>query len=235
MIRRLVVTAIATLAMGVGLAHAQQSITVSTNNTPIDRQVLEAISREALQRLGIALKVVNQPSERSLQSANLGQVDGEGLRVEGLEQQYPNLVRVPERFQRIAFVAFAKDPSVRLDQGWDSLGAYRVGFITGWKLFEQKASGARALTKVDQPEQLFKMLDADRIDLALYTKADGLALARSMGLPQIAPVGPSLKEVDMYLYLNAQHADLVPKLATSLREMKTDGSYARIMTGITGE
>ncbi|MCB1908956.1 MAG: transporter substrate-binding domain-containing protein [Rhodocyclaceae bacterium] len=237
MIRRLVVVAslIATLAIGLGLAHAQQMVTVSTNNTPIDRQVLEAITREALKRLGLGFRLINQPSERSLRSANLGQVDGEGLRVEGLESQYPNLIRVPEKFERIAFVAFAKDPSIRLDQAWRSLEAHRVGFITGWKLFEQKASGVRTLTKVDRPEQLFMMLDADRIDLALYTKADGVALARSMNMPQIVALGPPLKEVDMYLYLNKRHASLVPELAASIRALKADGSYARIMSEITGE
>ena len=124
MIRRVVALVLATLA--IGLAHAQQTITISSNNTPIDRQVLEAITREALQRLGFGLRLVNQPSERSLQSANLGQVDGEGLRVEGLDKQYPNLIRVPEPYLRIAFVAFARDSSIRLDQGWTSLEPYRV-------------------------------------------------------------------------------------------------------------
>lgn len=235
MIRRLTTSVLLALGMSLGLAYAQQVITISTNNTPIDRQVLEAITREALQRLGLGFRLVSLPSERSLQSAEMGQIDGEGLRVEGLEQQYPNLLRVPERYERIAFVAFAKDPSIDLDQGWKSLENYRVGFITGWKLFEQKASGARGLTKVDRPEQLFEMLDAGRIDLALYTHADGVALARGMNLPQIAPLSPSLKEVDMYLYLNRKHAALVPELAATIREMKTDGSYARMITEITGE
>ena len=235
MIRRVVALALATLAIGLGVAHAQQTITISSNSTPIDRQVLEAITREALQRLGFGLRLVIQPSERSLQSANLGQVDGEGLRVEGLEKQYPNLIRVPEPYQRIAFVAFARDSSIRLDQGWTSLEPYRVGFITGWKLFEKKVSGVRALTKVDQPEQLFRMLAAGRIDLALYTRGDGVALARSMQMPQIVPLGPALKEVDLYLYLNARHSALVPELAASIRAMKADGSHARIIAGISGD
>jgi polar amino acid transport system substrate-binding protein len=89
---------------------------------------------------------------------------------------------------------------------------------------------AKAVNKVDKPEQLFLMLDGGRIDLALYTRADGIALARSMGLAAVAPLAPSLKDVDMYLYLHKRHEALVPKLAQALREMKADGSYNRILS-----
>ena len=94
-------------------------------------------------------------------------------------------------------MAFAKDATINLDNGWESLKPYSVAFITGWKMFEANATGARAVTKVDKPEQMFQMLDGGRVDLALYTRADGLALARGLGLPSIAPVWPALKDVDI--------------------------------------
>ncbi|MGB0129160.1 MAG: transporter substrate-binding domain-containing protein [Rhodocyclaceae bacterium] len=212
-----------------------QTITVSTNNTPLDRKTLESISQTAFRRLGMDFKLVSLPSERSLTSANLGEVDGEGLRVAGLENQYPNLIQVPERYVRISFVAFAKDATINLDNGWDSLKPYRVAFITGWKMFEANASGAKIVNKVDKAEQLFQMLDSGRVDLALYTKADGVSLVRNLGLSAIAPVSPALKDVDMYLYLNRKHAALVPKLAQVLREMKADGTYNRILSSVVGE
>ena len=190
-------------------------ITVSTNNTPMDRKALLQLSQEAFRRAGAEFKLVSLPSERSLKSADAGEVDGEGLRVAGLTAQYPNLVQVPERYVRISFVAFAKDATINLDNGWES-----------------NATGARAVTKVDKPEQMFQMLDGGRVDLALYTRADGLALARGLGLPSIAPVWPALKDVDMYLYLHKKHEALVPRLVQALKAMKTDGSYNRILSGI---
>lgn len=212
-----------------------QTITVSTNNTPLDRQALEAISETAFRRLGIDFKLISLPSERSLTSANLGEVDGEGLRVGGLEGQYPNLIQVPERYIRISFVAFAKDATISLDGGWDSLKPHRVAFITGWKMFEANASGAKVVNRVEKPEQLFQMLETGRVDLALYTRADGAALVRKLGVPSIAPVAPALKDVDMYLYLNRKHAALVPRLAQVLKEMKADGTYNRIVSSIVAE
>ena len=71
------------------VVHAQ-SLTVSTNNTPLDRKALHQISQEAFRRAGLEFKLVSLPSERSLVAANRGEVDGEGLRVAGLSDQYPN-------------------------------------------------------------------------------------------------------------------------------------------------
>lgn len=212
-----------------GGVKAETTITVSTNNTPLDRAALEALSKEAFHRVGAEVRFVSLPSERSLHAANQGEVDGEGLRIAGLSAQYPDLVQVPERYIDVSFVAFAKDPEIALDKGWESLKRHRVAFINGWKLFENQAAGAAVVNKVDKAEQMFLMLDGGRIDLALFTLADGVALTRSMGMTKITPLKPTLKNVDMYLYLNRKHEALAPAVARALREMKADGSYARIL------
>lgn len=211
------------------------ALVISTNNTPHDRKALELLSREAFQRAGLEFKLVSNPSERSLVMANQGEVDGEGLRIAGLGSQYPNLVQVPERFIGISFAAFSRDATVNLDKGWESLKPYRVAFITGWKMFEANASGAKSITKVDKPEQMFRMLESGRVDLALYTRADGISLLRNMGLSTVAPVSPALKDVDMYLYLNRKHEALAPRIAQALREMKGDGTYNKIMFAVQAE
>jgi polar amino acid transport system substrate-binding protein len=232
---RITILALIGLLCGLAIAARAETLTISTNNTPLDRQALHDLSKEAFRRIGVDLKLVSLPSERSLHSANLGEVDGEGLRVPGLASQYPNLVQVPERYIGISFVAFARDASIRLDHGWESLKPHRVAFINGWKMFEGNAGGARVVSKVDKAEQMFLMLDGGRVDLALYTRADGVALARSMGLSSIAPLAPALKDVDMFLYLHRKHEALVPKLAQALREMKADGSYNRILAALKAE
>ena len=229
---------LAGLLLVFGLAPAvagNPTLTLSTNNTPLDRKALEQLSQESLRRIGVDLKLVSLPSERSLTAANLGEVDGEGLRVGGLggpDGPYPNLIQVPERFVRISFVAFAKNATISLDNGWDSLKPYRIAFINGWKMFEANAQGARVVNKVDKSEQLFRMLDEGRVDLVLYTHADGLLLARNLGLTSVAPLSPALKEVDMYLYLHKKHQALVPKLTQAIRDLKADGSYNRILSAI---
>ncbi|MDD2885798.1 MAG: transporter substrate-binding domain-containing protein [Dechloromonas sp.] len=217
------------LCVALGARADETHLVISTNNTPLDRKALERLSQAAAQRIGVNIQLVSNPSERSLFMANQGEVDGEGLRIAGLNQHYPNLVQVQERFIGISFVAFSKDASINLDQSWNSLKPYRVAFINGWKMFEANTAEVRSVTKVDKPEQLFRMLDGGRVDLALYTRADGVALLKTLGLRSIAPISPSLKEVDMYLYLHKKHQALAPRIAQALREMKADGTYNKIM------
>jgi polar amino acid transport system substrate-binding protein len=211
------------------------SITVSSNNTPLDRKALEELSQEAFSRIGMEFRLVSLPPERSLFAANLGEVDGEGLRVAGLGSQYLNLVQVPERYMSVSIVAFTKDQSIQLDKGWDSLKPYSIAVITGWTMFETNAIRAKAINRVERPEQLFRMLDGGRVDVVLYTRADGLAMVRSQGFKGIVPLSPALKGADMYLYLNKKHEAIVPRLAKALRDMKADGTYSRIMSSIKAD
>jgi polar amino acid transport system substrate-binding protein len=41
--------------------------------------------------------------------------------------------------------------------------------------------------------------------------------------------------VDMFLYLHKKHEALVPRLAQALRDMKADGSHARILAAAAAE
>lgn len=220
-----------------GMSAAGQeapTLNVSTNNAPADRKALQLLGEEAFRRAGLTLRLTSLPSERSLFAANAGEVDGEGLRMAGLESSYPNLVRVPEHFVSISFVAFARDSRIRVDRGWASLKPHRVAFLNGWKIFESNASEARSVTKVETAEQLFRMLEHDRVDLALYTRTDGLALTRQLGLNQIKALSPALADTDMYVYLHRRHQALLPRIALALRNMKADGTHARLLSSLTG-
>ncbi len=229
--RRCVLSLLGGLATATAFGQGQ-TLSLSTNNTPADRRALQLLGEEAFRRTGLGLRLLSLPSERSLFAANAGEVDGEGLRVAGLDETYPNLIRIPERFIGISFVAFARDDRIRLDRGWDSLKPHRIAFINGWKLFETKAGDARSVNRVDNPEQLLRMLEHDRVDLALYTRTDGVALARSLGLAQIRPLSPSLADADMFVYLHRRHEALVPRIAQALRDMKADGTHARLLSSL---
>jgi len=223
--------AAAVMALAASPAFANCAITVSSNNTPADKKVLSAVSEAAFERLGCTFKLLQLPSERSLKSANDGDVDGEGLRIAGLSAKYPNLVQIAEPFTRISFSAFATDPTIEIS-GWDSLKDLKVAYITGWKMFEANASGARTVNRVDSAEQMFNMLNKGRIDVLLYTQADGLAYVAEHGLSNIVALKPALKEVDLYLYLHTTHVDLAADMAAVIKDMKVDGSYDKIISSL---
>jgi len=189
---------------------------------------MDAVLKEVLGRVGIGVKVVRLPAERAIIDANAGISDGDSLRVAGLEKIYPNLIPVPEPIINWKFVAFAKEGDFQITN-WKSLKPYSVGMITGWKIFENNVTEAAQITKVKNPAQLFNLLINDRTQLALYDAWGGLAHLRSNKINGVKMVKPPLASKDMFLYLHKKHQSLIPKVTASLRAMKADGTYQRLV------
>lgn len=187
---------------------------------------LDVIVGEAFRRLGYELRLVKLPPERGLINANAGIEDGDLTRIAGIEKLYPNLVRVPEKLMDWEFTAFSKDVSI--PSNWPQLRQRSVGHIKGWKIYEQNFAGAGRVSTADDPDQLFRLLDLNRIEVALYERWIGLAFLRQQGLKGIRPLAPVLATREMFIYLHRRHASLAPKLADSLRAMKREGIYQRV-------
>ena len=77
-------------------------------------------------------------------------------------------------------------------------------------------------------DYMFIMLDKGRVELVLYERWQGLQRARDTGV-KVTVHEPPLASVDMYMYVHKDHAHLAPKMASTLRDMKADGSYQAIV------
>jgi polar amino acid transport system substrate-binding protein len=187
---------------------------------------LDLVVKEAFGRAGLKLRMVQVSPERALLNANAGIEDGVSARIAGLEKNYPHLVRVPEKVMDFPFVAFARQSKL-VNVSWDTLVPLSVGHIQGWKIFEQNLKPGTSVTIVDTAEQLFTMLDKNRIDVALYERWLGLALAKKMGIKDIHAIEPALADREMFIYLNKRHADKIPAISAALRALKADGFYTR--------
>lgn len=199
----------------------------SPNSTDDHTGICDRIMTEAFRRMGITLKIVNLPSERALINANEGLDDGNFARVEGLDKQYPNLIRVSEEITTFEFVAFSRKAAFKTT-GWDSLKPYNVGIITGWKILENNIVGGKSLTKVSDEHQLFKLLLSGKVDLVVYDRMQGRVVLNRLTAGGIRALKPPLAVKGMYPYLHKRHAGLVPKLEHTLRAMKKDGTFKRI-------
>lgn len=218
------------LVSSFALAREPQVLVLNDTNeppftTPEGTGFLDVIAREAFRRAGVELRLVKLPAERALLLANEGLQDGDLTRIAGLEGQYPQLVRVPEKLIDWDFAAFSKDASMKAD--FNSIRRHSVGLIKGWKIYERNMTDARHVTTVDNPEQLFRLLQHDRIEVALYVRWMGLALIQKQQLKGIHLLEPPLASRPMYIYLNKRHADLIPRLAQALRILKREGFYQR--------
>lgn len=230
------------LGFGAALAcfplQAKADFVISTGAPPIELKVIRLINQEIFDRLGKKVTIQEGvPSERSLNQVNSGIADGDGLRIPGLEKEYPNLVMVPEPYMSVQFIGFSKNPATRLN-GWESLMPFRIGYLTGWKVIEQNIKDIAFTfkpTPVTFEKQLFLMLDADRLDIAIHQRVDGLKIMKEMGLSGMHPLEEPLSVINLYLYVHKKHTDFIPQMVEVLKGMKADGAYDRLMKEVMGD
>jgi len=221
------------LLLMAGLARAAEApvlVLNDTNEPPFTtadgKGFLDAIAGEVFRRAGVRLRLVKLPAERGLINANAGIEDGDLSRIAGLEAHYPNLMRVPEKLIDWEFAAFGKNATLLVR--WETLHRYPVGNIRGWKIYEQQLAGAPHVVTAEDPAQLFRQLQLDRTEVALYERWQGLSLIRGQGWTDVHVLAPLLARREMYIYVHKRHAALVPKLAAALRAIKAEGLYDRL-------
>ena len=215
-----------------GPALGQQTLAIyAPTDPPLSNEArtgfLDVIAKEAFRRIGVGLELIEIPAERALINANAGIDDGNITRIAGLEKFYPNLVRVPEKMMDMIFVAFTKHVDIQTD-GWQALKPYSIGIVKGWKILENNIPDEATVTLAADAEQLFRLLEKDRVDLVLYSLWRGLARIKGEKLSGVRVLTPPLVTKEMFMYLHKKHKPLVPKIAAALRAIKAEGIYQRL-------
>jgi len=188
---------------------------------------LDQVVSNAFQRMGYRLHVQHLPAERALLNANNGIDDGALNRIGGLSGKYPNLIQTGEPTWTMEFVGFSKKKGITI-KNWDSLRPYTVGLINGWKILEIHIPEGTTVVKVRNPQQLFYLLEKDRIDIALFGKWQGLHYLKQDHIKGITVLSPPLAQKEMFVYFNKKHKHLIPKYDAVLRKMKADGTWTKI-------
>ena len=186
--------------------------------------LLDIIVGEAFRRSGLELKLIKLPAERGLKNADEGIDDGDLSRIAGLEKIYTNLIRVPEKVFDMNFVAFASNPDIEIT-GWQSLKTHIVGFIKGWKIFENNVPAGTSIVYTTDSSQLFTLLEKGRIDIALYSRLMGLDIIRRRRMTGVTDLSPPLATKEMFIYLHKSRKSLSPRIARALAELKSEGFY----------
>lgn len=212
------------------LPKATQAQTVMRVSTLLEEDpatlIAERVMREAYLRLGIALEVEAMSGERSLISANSGETDGELYRKIDVDKVYTNLVRIPVALQTYEVVVFTKGESFKVE-GWDSLRPYKIGFVKGIKIIEEKTIGLHA-ESVATMHQAFTKLDRGRTDLVIANRITGLASVRAHQFHGVKVLLPPLASFPVFHYVNRKHEALVPRLTQTLKGMEQDRTLKRI-------
>jgi len=182
---------------------------------------------EAFRRVGQPVQITHLPTERSITNANLGITDGEFPRISGLDNQYPNLIKVPEKIDDFEFMAFTWRDDIQV-KDWTSCKPYNVSIVRGWKILEDKLADVKSLVKVKNQKLLFTLLKKHRTDIVVYSRFEGQEMIERLGLQSAWILKPPLAKREMFLYLNKKHISIIPAITKQLRNMKHDGTYERI-------
>jgi polar amino acid transport system substrate-binding protein len=187
---------------------------------------VEELMRAACRRIGIDLVVLPMPHERALINADTGVEDGDLYRAPGFEQDYPNLVQVPEPLLLQDFVALTMRADLVV-RGWDDLRPLAVAYVTGNKIIERHLAGHPQVTTVRDNALAIGLLAGGRADVVIINRWVGLIAAREAGLAARA-LEPPLLRVPMHAYLHRRHAALAAPLAQALVELRRDGTRQQL-------
>jgi len=188
---------------------------------------------EAFRRLGMPVQFIMAPTQRLSSLMDQGGIDGEVVRARAYATAHPDAIRVDETILVTVFGLYAADPALHLQRLEDLPGtalraAYRRGVVFCEKALRPLLPPNR-LVDVTETAQGLSMLSAGRVDV--FCEIDSSV---SQALNEEAPKGVptvrkllDLESAPNYPYLHSKHAELAPRLAATLKQMKAEGLIER--------
>ena len=205
--------------------HAQDKLVFSAlEGSPLGIMVGEVL-KEAYKRVGIEAELAFMPGSRALQMADDGKVDGAELRVETIRNRYKNLIMIPVPVYKTEIMVFSKNADIQVD-GWESLKPYKIAAPAGYTAILDHLEN-HSVWRVSY-EQIFRMLDAGRVEIGVVDRFNGLMTLGKLGLTGIKPISPPLKTIAFYNFLHKKHAALVPRITAVMQEMEKAGEIQAI-------
>lgn len=213
------------MLLHLAMAHAQERLVINTGFTSPVSDLFGELVTEAGRRLDLSILFQEVSAERALKLVQQGIDDGECCRIpRQIMVDYPELLSVPVPIYKARFVAFSREPKLKI-QKWEDLRSYHVGSVTGWKILVDNINRVQphAHWVVDDPESMFRMLYMGRIDVATLGLVSGLDQIRRLGMQKwISPLLPPLAEENLYLQLHPRHKALVDDFSRVFTEMEAD-------------
>lgn len=195
----------------------------------ISFQWARLINEEAFRRMGFAVKIVNIPLARRNALLLEDAIDGELSRTHAYADTHPELVRVEESVMDYTFSIFAVQPGLRARTLEDlRTGLLVVEYRRGILVCEnalKKSIPPERLSTVASSEQGVRKLLAGRSDVFCDIDTFVDQVRRSGEVPEADKLRKlfDIAAVPAYPYLFRKHAELAPRMAAILKQMKAEG------------
>ena len=234
LLRRLCVVVAAGIVSVATGGVAAQELQLAENEKALEQAVAEKLLRVIYQTAGLSFIAEPLPAARANVMALAGQKDGEVARISTYASKNPPLIRVDPPYHYLTTSVFAKTERKLSLRTKADLRGFRVGFVRGVAHAEAAVTGVSNVTLVSSYEQLYRMLDAGRIDLAIDTGVNGRKMIRSMKLADIGEAG-ELARFSLHHILHPRHEKLVPRLGEVINQLKMNGDLDRLAVRFEAE
>lgn len=216
------------LACLLALPVMGQEVQLARNEEAAEQAVAALILAEVYQKAGLTPVIQPLPGARANAMALAGDVDGEVARIAAYATTYPTLIRVEPSYYFLTSTAFAKVGGNVVVRTKDDLKKYRVGVVRGIAHAKTAIEGVLAVEEVATYQQMYQMLDAGRIDVAVDTGINGVYLTHKMGLTDVKQVA-DLARLELYNILAPQSRALAPRIAAVLKSLKQRGELGKLV------
>lgn len=193
-------------------------------NNDLTSVVNGMVLQELYRRAGIKLSVIEMPPARANIEAQAGRVDGEVNRIRSYGDNAPTLIRVEPSFHLWNYYGmYRKEPAIRV-HGLADLGHYTVGYVRGIRFSEELVKPLSNTVATDNPEQLMKMLQSGRIDVAVgITRYEIRAFGMADDIDATV-----LTQTPLYHYLNEKHRELAPVIGAVIKKAADAGELEKL-------
>lgn len=186
------------------------------------------VMAEIYQRIGHKMTIVRFPGKRSLVEANIGNTEGELLRIKAVEKKYPNLVRVPYAIGSLTAMALVRAGQPKV-AGLSGLLDKRVGILRGVEYTEILT---RNLNReiVNSIDSLFSILLSERVDVIVFPALDARIYIKQHALESEIDIGDyPLAKIPLYHFLHKNSQAIATQLNKEMQSMKRSGELDQLI------
>jgi len=203
-------------------ASAETTLVFAQIRDTPDQMIGAEILKVIYSKIGTPIKMVDMPGKRALKESSEGRIDGEVHRIFQIGEDYPTLIRVPTPINYIEPSVFSKKHNFKITD-CAALKNYSVGIVRGVRHAELCTRGMDKVQVINYSVKMMELLDADRVDIAITAKTNGLVLIKKMGVESIHPLYPPLSRMMVYHYVHEKNKELVPEIEKVIIGMQRSG------------
>ena len=194
-----------------------------------EQDIGEAVVTEIFENIDVPVQIKAYPGKRCSHLVESGQADGEMMRIYNYGEVHNELHRVSTPYYALETTVFCKKGADVHVSSKEDLAKYKIVVVRGVQHTADAVEGLPNVHIVNGTEQMMRMLDAGRADIALANRIDGQAALEDCQLDTIE-VGPSVAHLDLYMYLNSNKEELVPLLNEEILRMKDSGELEQAVS-----